>query len=157
MASANVEKLLDRYFEGETTLQEEAQLQGYFAQGDVPPHMAPYASMFQSFAVAREEHSTKQIELPIVKRSAVWVWSIAASLVIALGIGSIFMFQNNGLTAEQEHALTAYNEAKQTMLLLSENFNKGASKMNYINTFKESTSNIKYINEFTETTSKIIK
>lgn len=157
MESANVEKLLDRYFEGETSLQEENQLKEFFASGNVPPHLVPYTAMFQGFSIAKEEHSSREVELPVIHKRSVWVWSIAASLVIALGIGSMLFLQNDGLTAEEQKALATYKEARETMLLLSENLNKGASKVTYLNEFKESTSNIKYINQFTETTNKIIK
>ena len=158
MELANVEKLLDRYFEGDTTLKEEQELRDFFQEEDIPPHLAPYASMFKGFAMAQQESSERELVLsePIQKRS-VWIWSIAASMVIALGIGSMLYFQNDGLNPEQQEALAAYQEAKQTMLLLSENLNKGASKVNYLNAFTESTANMKYINEFSETKNRFLK
>lgn len=158
MELAKVEKLLDRYFDGETNLVEEQQLRDFFQKETIPPHLAPYAAMFKGFAEAQKETSSREVNLPkATQKSAVWLWSIAASFVVALGLGSMLFFQNDGLTPEEQEALAAYQEAKQTMLLLSENFNKGASKINYLNTFTESGSNMKYINEFSETTNKFLK
>lgn len=158
MELAKVQKLLDRYFEGETSLVEEQQLRDFFQNETVPPHLAPYAAMFKGFAEAQKETSSREIELPKpIQKSSVWIWSIAASFVVALGIGSMLYFQNDGLTPEQQEALAAYQEAKQTMMLLSANLNEGTSKLNYLNTFTESGSNIKYINEFSETTNKFLK
>lgn len=158
MELAKVEKLLDRYFEGETSLVEEQQLRDFFQKETVPPHLAPYATLFKGFAEAQMETSTREVQLPqATQKSAVWMWSIAASFVVALGIGSMLYFQNDGLSPEQQEALAAYQEAKQTMMLLSENLNEGTSKLNYLNTFAESGSNIKYINEFTETKNRFLK
>ncbi len=158
MELANIEKLLDRYFEGETTLMEEQQLRDFFQHESVPPHLAPYAAMFKGFAKAQQETSSREVSLPeSIQKRSVWIWSIAASFVVALGIGSMLYFQNDGLSPEQQEALAAYQEAKKTMLLLSENLNKGASKVNYLNTFTESGSNIKYLNQFSETKNRFLK
>lgn len=158
MELAKVEILLERYFEGETSLKEEQQLRDFFQSEEVPSHLAPYTALFKGLTLAQQEKSTREVVLPEpIKRNTVWIWSIAASLVIALGIGSLMINQSNGLTQEEQEALAAYQEAKQTMLLLSENLNKGASKVNYLNTFTESTSNMKYINEFAETKKRILK
>ena len=158
MELAKVEILLERYFEGETSLKEEQQLRDFFQTEEVPPQLAPYTALFKSFALAQQEKSTREVVLQEpVRRNLVWMWSIAASVVVALGIGSLLFYQNTGLSQEEQEALAAYQEAKQTMLIFSENFNKGASKVNYLNTFTESTSNIKYINKFSETKNRFLK
>lgn len=158
MELAKIKIVLERYFEGETSLQEEQQLRDFFQNEDVPEHLAPYKALFKGFTLAQQEKSTREVVLPKPGNGKpVWIWSIAASLVVALGIGSMLFYQNNGLTQKEQEALAAYQEAKQTMLLLSENLNKGASKMDYLSTFAESTSNMKYINEFSKTKNKFLK
>lgn len=42
-----IEQLLDRYFDCQTTLQEEQILRAFFAQEDVPEHLAQYVALFQ--------------------------------------------------------------------------------------------------------------
>lgn len=42
-----IEQLLERYFECQTTLQEEQILRSFFAQEDVPGHLLQYAELFQ--------------------------------------------------------------------------------------------------------------
>ena len=46
-----IEQLLDKYFEAQTTLEEEQILRAFFAQEDVPAHLLPYREFFtyQSF------------------------------------------------------------------------------------------------------------
>ena len=41
-----IEQLLERYWEGETTLQEEAILRAFFSQEDVPANLMKYKSFF---------------------------------------------------------------------------------------------------------------
>ena len=41
-----IEQLLERYWEGETTLQEEAILRTFFSQDDVPANLMKYKSLF---------------------------------------------------------------------------------------------------------------
>ncbi len=158
MELANIDKLLESYFEGNTSLKEEMELGAFFNSNKVPAHLEMYRPMFKSFSEAREVQSTRELKLPIAKpKSTFMVWSIAASIAIVLGVGSLFFFQNTGLTAEQEEALMAYNQAKETMLLLSENLNKGASKITYLEEFEQGTSAINIINQFNETRNKILK
>lgn len=52
-----IEQLLDRYFDCQTTLQEEQILRAFFAQEDVPEHLAQYAQLFQY------EHEAAQMAL----------------------------------------------------------------------------------------------
>ena len=50
-----IEQLLDRYWQGETSLEEEQILRAFFSQRDLPEHLAPYADLFAYYAEARQE------------------------------------------------------------------------------------------------------
>ena len=63
MVLDNIEKLLEKYDNGETTLQEEQQLKHYFKEETVPPHLEGYKAMFQYFSVTSEEQFTKDVPL----------------------------------------------------------------------------------------------
>lgn len=45
----NIEELLNRYFEGETSATEEQELRRFFASGDVPTHLSAYRPLFAYF------------------------------------------------------------------------------------------------------------
>lgn len=47
--------LLDRYFEGTSTLAEEAELRSYFQQENLPAEMLAYRPLFQFFKIAGEQ------------------------------------------------------------------------------------------------------
>ena len=57
----NIEKLLERYLEAETTVVEEARLQEYFSREDIPAHLELYRPMFQYFQTAKQERFTKEV------------------------------------------------------------------------------------------------
>ncbi|MFK8165449.1 MAG: hypothetical protein AB8H12_23585 [Lewinella sp.] len=65
MTHTTAKTLLDRYFLGETTLEEEEQLREYFRAGDIHPDLAPYPPLFSYWEQAGE------IVAPKVKRTAV--------------------------------------------------------------------------------------
>ena len=50
-----VEQLIESYFDCQTTLQEEQILRSFFAQEDVPAHLARYAALFQYETEAKDE------------------------------------------------------------------------------------------------------
>lgn len=57
-----LDNLLHRYFEGQTSAEEERRLRAFFASGEVPPQWAVYRPLFAYFdeasqALAREEES----------------------------------------------------------------------------------------------------
>ncbi len=156
MESAKIERLLDAYFEGNTTLEQELTLRTYFTEGDVAVHLESYTPIFEGFVNARNEVSGKEISLPEsgfkIKR---W-YGVAAMLIVAFGVGSM-LFSNPGLTGEEQEALAALKETRATMLLFSSGLNKGTASMAHLNEFTKGTSNILYVNQFSETKNKIFK
>jgi len=64
----NIDKLIDRYFEGETSAEEERALRNFFTTGPVPDHLECYIPLFTYF----EEEIRKEKEpvmLPVVEGS----------------------------------------------------------------------------------------
>ena len=93
MELANIEKLVEKYLEAETTLQEETTLRNYFKEGDVAPHLQEYAFMFNYFTTTKDETYTKTIKLEpkqSKKRNYKWL-SVAASIMLLL---SVFIGKN---------------------------------------------------------------
>ena len=138
MESGNIEKLLEAYFEGNTSLAEEKVLQNYFSSNNVADHLQQYTPIFTGLKVAKEERSNQNIILPENKPQSnrtLW-YSMAAAFVLAFGIGSFF-FSKPNYTEEEKEALAAFEKSKNAMMLLSENLNKGAEHLTFVGQFGE--------------------
>ncbi|MBV5282713.1 MAG: hypothetical protein JZU53_09820 [Paludibacter sp.] len=89
-----INKLLENYFKGETTLAEEAELKQYFATGTIAPEHKPYSALFQAFGQEVQQQYTTPMTIVLPKQSSgkrMWVRAvvysgIAASLVLAVWI-----------------------------------------------------------------------
>ncbi|MEI6454662.1 MAG: hypothetical protein WCO93_00100 [bacterium] len=58
MNTREIEKLLERYEEGLTSIPEEKLLKEFFSGSDVPEHLRPYASLFNYFDQSKSETIT---------------------------------------------------------------------------------------------------
>jgi hypothetical protein len=125
MELANIEKLVEKYLNAETTLQEETTLKNYFTGAFVAEHLREYASLFNYFAVAKAETFTKTIQLrpeKSKKKHFKW-WPVAASVVLLL---SIFIGRQQYKSNEQrKEAKIIYAQVAQGLALLSSNLKKG--------------------------------
>ncbi|MCA1967282.1 MAG: hypothetical protein LDL23_11640, partial [Flavobacterium sp.] len=73
-----VEQLLEKYFQGETTIAEEKQLKAYFSSNDVAPHLAKYQSLFGYFETQKGTQFEQKLPLQPRKQSTVKWIGIAA-------------------------------------------------------------------------------
>ena len=138
-----IENLLDKYFDGNTSLKEENILKEYFATNDVPAHLEDYKAMFSYFAQNKEEVSQKSVQVKTKKKTwrVNWLMTSAAALLLFV---SVYQFVPKGETkfteAEIKEAQMAFNETKKAFQLISENLNKGNNAIAYLNEY-ESTKN----------------
>ena len=155
MVLNNIEKLLEKYENGESTLKEEQQLKNYFSQETVAPHLEMYKPMFAYFKVNQQEQFTKDVPLK-TKSIFNYKWiSVAAVAVLMIG----FYFKSN--TQEDlgtyDDPQMAYNEVVKSLAMISTHFNKGTSTVNYLNEMNKGTSTIGYLNEIENTRNIIFK
>lgn len=143
MELSKIENLLDAYFEGRTNLEEEEVLMDYFCNRHVANHLLQYKPIFIGLSAARKEQSKRSFEIPEsgTAKNTVWRYAVAGALVVTIGIGSFFL-SNPGMSAEEQEALTAFENSKEALRFLSENLNKGAHKMYYVEVFETSKSKV---------------
>jgi len=140
MVLTNIEQLLEKYDNGETTLQEEQQLKNYFSQETVAPHLEMYKPLFTYFVINQQELFTKDVPLE-TKPNNWYKWiPVAAVAVIMLSVYFNRPDQNLYGTYSPEDKELAYNEVKNSLEMISTHFNKGASSINYLNEVEDATS-----------------
>lgn len=139
MELANIEKLIAKYLEAETSIAEEITLKTYFSSTDVAPHLEQYKPLFQYFANAKNETYTKTVPLQPRKKHFRWT-SVAAVFVLGF---SLYMTGDFYIKYEEEKkAKEAYFKTKEALQLLSGKFNKGAGKVAYLNEFEQTKNQI---------------
>lgn len=90
----NIEELLNKYFEGETTCEEERELRRFFTRGIIPEHLQMYRPMF---AFLNEENRQSKTAVPEVPKTSVplrrrllYIFSgMAAGILLILGIAGL--------------------------------------------------------------------
>ena len=122
-----IEQLLDRYFECQTTLEEEQILRAFFAQEDVPMSLIQYRSLFNEAArtqkedtlgddfderilslIGEEEAQTaepKHVKARIISLSRRMrpLYKAAACVAVALALGQAAQMPYNKRQAEQDN------------------------------------------------------
>ena len=134
MALNNIDRLVQKYLEAETSIVEEQELQRYFSSSNVAPHLEEYKALFQYFSTAKNETTNVTVTLKPRKNYLKW-GSVAACIVFALGFFTVNSIQTN---KEQEEALLAYYHTKEALQLVSSQFNSGTTKINYLKAFETS-------------------
>ena len=64
----DIDTLLTRYYEGQTTLAEEKQLRQFFQQESVPPYLQGHAAQFQYFSKARQQQPSATFSHQLTER-----------------------------------------------------------------------------------------
>ncbi|WP_196890249.1 hypothetical protein [Aureivirga sp. CE67] len=121
MELANIEKLLEKYLNAETTIQEENQLRNYFKNDDIAPHLEEYKPLFSYFEESRNDSFAQDLRLNTSnKKETRWKWmSVAAMLILFV---SAYTFINK---KKEYEAREAYAQTQEALQLISKNLNKG--------------------------------
>ncbi|HZW62756.1 MAG TPA: hypothetical protein VFF15_03830 [Flavobacteriaceae bacterium] len=156
MVLNNIEKLLEKYENGETTIQEEQQLKSYFSQETVAPHLEVYKPMFAYFLQNEQEQFTKDVPLKTrINFNYKWI-SVAAVAVLMFGL-----YFGTGIHLEQDYteaqAQADYEMMVKSLELISEKFNKGTASLDYLTNVDKGTEAIGYLNELENSTRLIFK
>lgn len=104
MDSKYIEQLLKRYWQCETSLEEEAQLRAFFSGSDVPAHLLRYKELFVYEQLQQEVHLGEdfdarvlaEIEVPVVKAKRLTLaarfiplFKAAAVVAVILSLGNV--------------------------------------------------------------------
>ncbi|MGF1557093.1 hypothetical protein [Paucihalobacter sp.] len=162
MVLNDIEKLLEKYDLGETTLQEEQALRTYFSENEAPEHLKSYGLMFQYFEQTKQEHATKEVPLK-PKKSNVYKWiSVAAAAVLMFGL---YISQPEPVKTElsqlSQEEQELYYKTIEALDLVSNQLNKGKQQLVVLDvmasSYNEGIEKVSMLDEFSQTTNKIFK
>ena len=134
----DIECLLEKYWDGETDLKEEALIKAYFASGQIAEEHEPFAKLFEFFqdqseityTPSKDEVSGKGSQVRSLHFRKI-LYAVAAISVLVLG--SVFMFKNLQSETEQnqysnvqeiEDPEEAMRVTKEALALVSKKFRK---------------------------------
>lgn len=143
-----IERLLEKYFEATATAAEEQELQAYFLQDTVAPHLQEYQSLFRYFANERTETLYKTLSLK-PRRNRILFWrgfSIAATVLLLASIYIVTIPVKKPNSVAINDPEQAYRETQKALNLIAQTLHKGTDKMAYLNEFEKSKNKI-FIND----------
>jgi len=129
MESKQVKILLDKFFEGKSTLEEERLLKIYFQQDEIADAFVPFQPYFVHTRSVQSVSIDKQFSLPDKSFLSVMGKRIASIAAIGLAVFSLSVFDFNKPT-EEELAFAAF---KENMFLVSNQLNRAQHDVTYIN------------------------
>lgn len=140
----NIELLLEKYFEGKTSIAEEKVLKKYFTSATEAPQLEHYRSLFGYFKAEQKE----KLEQPIVlspQKTTTYRWLVAASIAILLGGGFWFSQLDASQNAVAQSELGTYDspekafeETQKALAMVSGHLNAGIESMGYLNEYENS-------------------
>lgn len=151
MNANEIRKLLDRYYDGQTTEAEEEEMKRFFDSNGVPAEMAEEQAFFKRLQtpvppvpegleqrISRQIDGWNTIEKTSSRRARIvslrWIIGIAACLLLIFSIG----FFVNSRTDEKDFATQqdtydnpedAYAETQRALMKFSKSLNKGLAKV----------------------------
>jgi hypothetical protein len=154
MEYKEIEKLLNRYLEGESTLEEEASLKEYFSKPGIPEDQVEFQEMFRylseaklestpSFNITDElnsliESEWKKESVNRFRRVIAWSGSAAAVLVISFGLLQYLTKPEAVIKDTYKDPKLAYIETKQALVMISKVMNRNTAKLKYLSKVDES-------------------
>lgn len=171
-----IEKLLEKYFDGDTSLEEEKILKDFFKEDSIPPHLASLKEVFNYFSTENfndrlgdtfnqkilSKINDFEADDKHIKRRRIfyYVSGIAASILIIISIFTKFDPFRSKLNDTFENPQAAYIETQKALLLVSEMLNRGLKPVDNMATFEdgmEQMSRVKSLGSGMEEVEKISK
>ncbi len=130
---SQIDKLMDKYWSGTSTLQEEEELKVYFQQN---PSLTPAGLYFRSLKKSAEVESSKPFAHPKRRLKRTWL-SVAATILIGITVGAVvWQDASKKNDFEIDDPQEAYEITRKALMLMSSSLNEGqvyASELKKLN------------------------
>ncbi len=157
-----IRKMLDRFYLGETTLEEEEKLYDYFSSNAVPEEFIPDKELFQTMgsgdhAIEVPEDlnqkiisSIDQVERKATRTRRISIFSLsglAAGLLVMIAVYLFYIrtesptfLATHQMADTYENPMDACEEAKRTLAYVSAKLNNGTSELDHVKQHMSKTS-----------------
>jgi hypothetical protein len=167
-------KLLQKYYNGETTLKEENALRKYFLESPVTDE--EFRSEREQFIMLdkleKQDVPVKDFEkklealidnqkviYPVFKRSKIWlqIAAVAASVLIIFGVYNSIKYLTGKPAYEDtiDDPYLAYEETKKTLLYISEKLNYGTRELENIDKLNNSVQKLRTVSKLNQGLDKL--
>jgi len=175
METNKIAELLQAFFNGESTIEEERTLETYFKSGNVAEELMEYAAYFNGISELTNVTDDGNIEEEVMdfilenenreKTRYRWLWQtvtgIAASVIIILGGFLFYQQQQKPFNDTFDDPKEAYAYAQQTLQFVGGKYNKGIAGLSNFEKLQKATKPIKKatapVNEFYDAIEKMKK
>ncbi|MEM9328337.1 MAG: hypothetical protein AAGA85_21900 [Bacteroidota bacterium] len=115
----DMKELLEKYWRGETSLEEEREIKQHFAEH---PSLAPEGRYFQALSDQKKQTADRVWKRP----SSVARWSVAASVAVGVMVAFLVMKDaENKQPFEVEDPQAALEITRNALMMVSSNLNEG--------------------------------
>lgn len=159
-----IEHLIEKYENGETTIEEEHQLKTFFTTEEVPIHLQSYSDIFTFFEISGnveinnpdfDEDFFKAIDadkvVPIAspkRRKKYTLLSMAATILLLLGLYFRYGATETMYQDTFDDPELAYAETKKVLMLVAGNLNHGVNELQNISEFNSGLKNLNTLSTF---------
>ncbi|MCF8230244.1 MAG: hypothetical protein K9J24_14965 [Bacteroidales bacterium] len=159
MNISRIEILLEKFFEGNTSLEEEKELKEFFLKDEVPAKFLPLREIFlyadeesrhhslnESFdnKLFKEMDNTKRSDVSTYRKIYLYIASgVAATVLIVIGL-----FNLVDTRIDQKDIHTAYQQTRNALLFVSEKLNQGMEPAAKVAKFSEGMQDAKKISAY---------
>lgn len=137
MELKTIEVLLERYLEGETTLEEETVLRAYFKkEQNIPKKWIHYSHFFAYCESAKKESFPSSSKTKSKTPVKIWMMA-AASIALVFGLQLSGLFESESTPLKQQEAEFVFQQFQTQMKNVSSHLNKGVQKVAYLDYLDE--------------------
>jgi len=173
MEYQEIDELLNRYLEGETTLEEEILLKDYFSQPEIHPKHLEWQEMFRFFTEDHKESAPPfdtEAQLKTViesewkketrtrfRRVLAWAGSAAAVLLLSFGLFNYLDKPKAPVKDTYTDSRLAYIETKRALMQVSKAMNRNTAKLKYLSKVDESFKHMEKVAEIDRVVNSVKK
>ena len=170
MNTSEIELLLEKFYEGNTSLQEEKILRDFFFGTDVPAHLKSHKPLFNYFVreqrqeagdaalnqklltqITENHGAALVVPLHSNRSRFLFISGIAASILLMVGLFFTFrhdVFNRSSMHPGDQDPELAYINASEALMMVSGNLNTGIRQMEKLQMVDKAMKNVQLFNKF---------